>query len=135
MIENECPICLEQLESGLKTLCGHQFCTHCLVGWQEKETNSPTSPPYTCPSCRGEIPYIELESFSSNSDNEISDFESHDENDMYTQTARSDSSDSFISYEHYRSNCDSRKKVLACVSFTGLTVVITIWILSITQSL
>ena len=125
MIENECPICLEQLESGLKTPCGHQFCTHCLVGWQEKETNSPSSPPYTCPSCRGEIPYIELESFSSNSDNEMSDFESHDENNMYTQTARSDSSDgsnvtlstnSWLKTEHgsiyYGGGCNDSKTVL-----------------------
>jgi len=130
----ECPICLEELEAGVETPCGHQFCTHCLVGWQEKETNSPSTPPYTCPSCRGEIPYIELESFSSNSEDETTDCESHD--DMYANTNRRESSDSFIVFERPRNNCkESHKKTLACVGCSLFTTIAVFWIMGLTQAL
>jgi len=115
---NECPICLEKLEAGLKTPCGHEFCTHCIVGWQEKETNSPTTPPYTCPSCRSSIPYIELESYSSGSDESTSS----DTDDEPSVTFRS------------RHECkENHKKFLACMGCSLFTTILTFWILGMTQ--
>jgi hypothetical protein len=119
---NECPICLEDLEAGLKTPCGHHFCAHCIVGWQEKETCSPTTPPYTCPSCRSAIPYITLESYSSDSD----------ESDE--SVTSNNSRESFVIFR-YHNGCKERcKKFLGCMGFSLFTTVLTIWILSITHT-
>jgi hypothetical protein len=115
---NECPICLEELEAGLKTSCGHHFCTHCIIGWQEKETSSPTTPPHTCPSCRSAIPYIKLDSYSSESD----------------ESASNNSGESFVIFRS-RNGCKEKgKKFLGCVGFSLFTAVLTIWILSITHN-
>ena len=60
----ECPICLEdpcddQNKSGvIETNCGHLFCYSCLHEWQKF---NPDSPPYTCPSCRTNIPKLDLD--------------------------------------------------------------------------
>ena len=129
MYANECPICLEELEAGLKTPCGHQFCTHCIVGWQEKETNSPTTPPYTCPSCRSAIPYIELESCSSESDEAtVSDTDE-------SVTSRSNSSESFVIFQSRHMCEEKHKKCLACVSCTVFTIIFSLWIAGMTHNI
>ena len=119
---NECPICLEDLEVGLKTPCGHHFCTHCIVGWQEKETISSTTPPHTCPSCRSAIPYIKLESYSSESD----------DSDDYVNS--NTSGESFVIFHSHNGCNEKRKKILGCVGFRLFTTILTFWILNITHS-
>ena len=60
----ECPICLGHCEWSCSTLCGHFFCTECLLTyWRGRATSSPLS----CPMCRTLIRLL-IPEFSSDGD-------------------------------------------------------------------
>jgi hypothetical protein len=42
--EDRCPICLENVDNYIVTVCNHKFCNDCFLPWIEKEN--------TCPICR-----------------------------------------------------------------------------------
>jgi len=42
--EDRCPICLENVDNYIVTVCNHKFCNDCFIPWIEKEN--------TCPVCR-----------------------------------------------------------------------------------
>lgn len=42
--EDRCPICLENVDEYIVTVCNHKFCNDCFIPWIQKEN--------TCPVCR-----------------------------------------------------------------------------------
>lgn len=42
--EDRCPICLENVDNYIVTVCNHKFCNDCFIPWVQKEN--------TCPVCR-----------------------------------------------------------------------------------
>ena len=51
----ECSICFESILGKMVTTeCNHTFCKDCIDGWFDRGENS-------CPLCRGEIKYIQLD--------------------------------------------------------------------------
>ena len=50
-VEEQCPICLEQLQVRVGTSCGHIFCTKCLWSYCKSEQKKHNRPP-PCPLCR-----------------------------------------------------------------------------------
>ena len=46
-IQFECPICNEQINEYIETLCNHKFCSNCIENWIEIKSS--------CPYCRTEI--------------------------------------------------------------------------------
>jgi hypothetical protein len=52
-IENECPICLIQMEKSVVLHCGHRFHFECIAEWHGNEVKSNKKP--CCPYCRENI--------------------------------------------------------------------------------
>ena len=51
--QDDCPICIDPINLGVKTNCGHAFCSGCLINnWK---SNFSVSAPMTCPICRQNV--------------------------------------------------------------------------------
>ncbi len=119
----ECPICLEdpcddQNKSGvIETNCGHLFCYSCLHEWQKF---NPDSPPYTCPSCRTNIPKLDLNDHTMEIESEnTEEIESENtEGDDLTQNGYI----RLISNEE-ENNCN-QKRLLGCIVGTAVSLFI-----------
>ena len=51
--QNECAICLNDLDGPVDLPCGHTFCSDCLDSWRSKYVPEKEK---KCPTCRGKIP-------------------------------------------------------------------------------
>lgn len=54
-MEENCPICLEQIENVYETECKHKFHESCIKEWKRKNSEG------TCPICRSSINEIVIE--------------------------------------------------------------------------
>ena len=111
----ECPICLEdpcddQNKSGvIETNCGHLFCYSCLHEWQKF---NPDSPPYTCPSCRTNIPKLDLNDHTMEIESENTEGDELTQNG-YTRLISNDE----------ENNCN-QKRLLGCIGGTAVSLFI-----------
>lgn len=52
----KCVICLDQIETGSLTICGHQFCKDCMLHWWRHHK--------TCPTCKQKLKLADLQDIS-----------------------------------------------------------------------
>ena len=48
----ECPICTDEINNPLTTVCKHTFCAACITAWVKRQ------PIATCPACRKDVTYL-----------------------------------------------------------------------------
>ena len=125
----ECPICLEDpcskhnTSGVIETHCGHLFCYNCLHEWQKF---SPDSPPYTCPSCRTNIPSLDLTDHVLEIESQLdqeTDEEPEENQNGYTR---------LVSEEDEM--CDKKSKIIGCILGSTISSVIFYFILHFTHS-
>jgi hypothetical protein len=128
----ECPICLEdpcddQNKSGvIETNCGHLFCYSCLHEWQKF---NPESPPYTCPSCRTNIPKLDLDDHAMEIEPDEETIE--DESTEDDETSQQNGYIRLLSEDD--ETCNKKTKLIGCVLGTSVSLFIFYLILSTTS--
>ena len=126
----ECPICLEdpcddQNKSGvIETNCGHLFCYSCLHEWQKF---NPDSPPYTCPSCRTNIPKLDLDAHTM----EIESENTEESTEESTEECEENGYIRLVSEDD--ETCDKKTKMIGCVLGTTVSLFIFYVILATTS--
>ena len=128
----ECPICLEdpcndQNKSGvIETNCGHLFCYSCLHEWQKF---NPDSPPYTCPSCRTNIPKLDL-------NDHTMEIESENSEEIESENS---SGDELVQNGYFRlisneeeNNCN-QNRLIGCIVGTAVSLFIFYVVLATTS--
>jgi hypothetical protein len=54
-MDEECPICLNKLETSISLKCGHKYHRKCLLEWKKRAS--------TCPKCRKQIVIVKTNYF------------------------------------------------------------------------